>query len=804
MKRQTIGKLQSWRSILFVAMIVAILGSASLVGATAEHHTSQPVELLNQVNFTQPSNEIIEVANTAIFIPPTSGTVTQRFTSGHQAVDISGNAAGNYNKGRAVYAPYAGVVTAVRDDYSPCVAGAIHVVEIDHGWIAARNKYVKTLYAHMASQTTKQSYIVVSQGATVSQGTLIGYQGDAPRPACATGVHLHWMVYESDSAGTKGVAVNPEIYTGALPSTIPETVPNPNAYKGQYVNQKYQPIVMAGTSQTVEIQLKNTGTANWDANTKLVVLPRNGGSPFYDPSWIAPNRVVSAANTSPGGTNTFRFTLRAPTTPGRYKIEFAFVQEAVTWFSEPGDGHIWIEIDVRFPVGIGSSRPQMFVDAYNRNGGSAKLGFPMATVGWSGPESDAVRVTTQAFDEGGYIIHDEDQDNPINSVPAYYLGGPLLAHFQAIDGSRSKIGGGPTSDIFTNSNGQQQVNFPKGYITWNGTSASETAWPAEVKNQWHAEYHNGSNLNAGPTWVQNEAEINHQWGTNAPGNGKWGVWNDNFSTRWTGTFAFSAADYIFKADSNDEVKVWIDGQLLLDSASLKQTTRFISAGDHKLVVEYRHRSGAASLRFGWQSDTTGCTASIENGTVYTNKRTIQLRFNVPGATQMMLSNDGGFAGATWQPYQSTVNWTLSDPGNRIATLVVYSRFRDASGSQLCGSSLSDDIVYDALPPTVRVTIVELGTQDLQSSQAIAATTKVTIQLIATDQEDGSGVASMQVSTDKSFTGATWKPFSELNQLTIQPGETIYVRVRDTAGNVSNTVTATASSGNMVYLPAVKK
>jgi PA14 domain. len=516
----------------------------------------------------------------------------------------------------------------------------------------------------------------------------------------------------------------------------------------------YQPVVMAGTTQTAEIQLKNIGTANWDANTKLVALPHDGGNPFYDPSWIAPNRIVGAANTPLGGTNTFRFTLGAPTTPGRYKIEFAFVQEGNMWFLEPGDRHIWFEIDVRFPVDIGSSRPQMFIGAYNRNAGSAKLGFPLATVGWSGPESDAVRVTTQAFDEGGYIIHDENQDNPINSVPAYYLTGPILKHFQDLDGSRSWIGGGPTSDQFSNSSGQQQVNFPKGYITWDGTTVRDAAWPTALKNQWHAEYHNGSNLNAGPTWVQNEAEINHQWGTNAPGNGKWGVWNDNFSARWTGTFAFSAGDYSFKADSNDEVKVWIDGQLLLDSASLKQTTRFISAGDHNLVVEYRHRNGAASLRFGWQSENTGCTASIENGTVYINKRNVQLRFNVPGATQMMLSNDGGFAGASWQPYQSTVNWTLSDPGNRIATLVIYSRFRDASGKELCGGNLIDDIVYDPLPPTLNVRVVQLGTQALQTESTLAANT-LTLQLVALDQQGGSGVADMQISTDKTFANAAW-------------------------------------------------
>ena len=87
-------------------------------------------------------------------------------------------------------------------------------------------------------------------------------------------------------------------------------------------------------------------------------------------------------------------------------------------------------------------------------------------------------------------------------------------------------------------------------------------------------------------------------------------------------------------------------------------------------------------------------------------------------------------------------------------MVIYSRFRDASGKELCGGNLIDDIVYDPLPPTLNVRVVQLGTQALQTESTLAANT-LTLQLVALDQQGGSGVADMQISTDKTFANAAW-------------------------------------------------
>jgi hypothetical protein len=197
---------------------------------------------------------------------------------------------------------------------------------------------------------------------------------------------------------------------------------------------------------------------------------------------------------------------------------------------------------------------------------------------------------------------------------------------------------------------------------------------------------------------------------------------------------------------------------------------------------------------------TGCSVSINNGATHVHKRKVQLWLNTPGAAQMLLSNDGGFGGATWQPYQSKVEWTLSDPGFRIATLVVYARFADANGDLLCGgANISDDIIYDPIPPHVWASIIGAA-----GRAQTAASGQLMLRIDAEDQAGGSGVAEMRISTQADFAQAEWQFFSQLTSISAQPGETLFVEVRDAVGNVSTTASVAVSAFTTIYLPAVQR
>ena len=197
-----------------------------------------------------------------------------------------------------------------------------------------------------------------------------------------------------------------------------------------------------------------------------------------------------------------------------------------------------------------------------------------------------------------------------------------------------------------------------------------------------------------------------------------------------------------------------------------------------------------------------CTVSMNGGSVYTGQLGVHIFSNTSGAAEILVSNDAGFAGAQWQPYHSAMPWTITDPGNRIVTLSTYVRLRDAAGTPLCyGLNLSDDVIYDPLAPTVSVTTIQPAQQAQLTAQAGVA---INVHLTASDQSNGSGVADMQLSTHADFSGAVWQPFSATASLVAQPGDTVYVRVRDGVGNTSGVAPTTLAGNYSVFLPMITR
>ena len=121
---------------------------------------------------------------TGAFAWPTSGSITQRFWSGHKAIDI-----GSWT-GAPVKAADSGHVIQAR--YGSYNSGYGNAVIIDHG-----NGFV-TLYAHLNS-------IYVRQGENVARGQQIGTVGNTGN---STGPHLHLEIRY------QGAGRNPLSYLG--------------------------------------------------------------------------------------------------------------------------------------------------------------------------------------------------------------------------------------------------------------------------------------------------------------------------------------------------------------------------------------------------------------------------------------------------------------------------------------------------------------------------------------------------------------------------------------------------------------
>jgi hypothetical protein len=120
-------------------------------------------------------------------------------------------------------------------------------------------------------------------------------------------------------------------------------------------------------------------------------------------------------------------------------------------------------------------------------------------------------------------------------------------------------------------------------------------------SQYLAEYYNNIGLSGSPTFTRCEPSIYYSWGSAGPGNG---IPNDNFSARWTGNFNFIAGTYTFTATADDGIRVWLDGNLIIDAwidqpPTTYQATRALSAGEHLVKVEYYEKGGGAVAQVSW-------------------------------------------------------------------------------------------------------------------------------------------------------------------------------------------------------------
>lgn len=126
--------------------------------------------------------------------------------------------------------------------------------------------------------------------------------------------------------------------------------------------------------------------------------------------------------------------------------------------------------------------------------------------------------------------------------------------------------------------------------------------------QYRAEYYNNRSLSGNPTFTRCEGSINYNWGGGGPGNG---VGNDNFSVRWKGRFNFSGGNFTFIARADDGIRVWVDGNPIIDAWRDQAPTEYranrsLSAGEHEIKVEYYENGGGAVAQVRWEQASITC------------------------------------------------------------------------------------------------------------------------------------------------------------------------------------------------------
>ena len=123
-----------------------------------------------------------------------------------------------------------------------------------------------------------------------------------------------------------------------------------------------------------------------------------------------------------------------------------------------------------------------------------------------------------------------------------------------------------------------------------------------------ADYYRGMNFDTLMV-TRTENEIDFNWGD--PGGPDPSVGDNNFSARWTGEVQAAYTEtYTFYTNSDDGVRLWIDGQLIIENWTDHATTEnrgtidLVAGNSYSLVMEYYENGGGAVARLLWSSLST--------------------------------------------------------------------------------------------------------------------------------------------------------------------------------------------------------
>jgi hypothetical protein len=144
-------------------------------------------------------------------------------------------------------------------------------------------------------------------------------------------------------------------------------------------------------------------------------------------------------------------------------------------------------------------------------------------------------------------------------------------------------------------------NAPPTYVPAPPAAAPAAGTAPADDDPWQATYFASADLSGEPVLTRIETALDHNWGFGSPGPT---VPVDDFSARWTQSLYLPAGTYRFTTYTDDGVRLWVDGRLLVNSwypmRGYRSATVWLGEGPHEVRMEYYERGGVALARLTWQ------------------------------------------------------------------------------------------------------------------------------------------------------------------------------------------------------------
>jgi len=185
--------------------------------------------------------------------------------------------------------------------------------------------------------------------------------------------------------------------------------------------------------------------------------------------------------------------------------------------------------------------------------------------------------------------------------------------------------GADTVDVFVNG-GDHEIKLE--FREFGGTASASVSWTTPcVENvpatSWRGEYFNNAQLEGIPRMVRNDGDefLDFDWGAGSPSS-TCGLDVDFFSARWTRLVLFDAGNWRFTVAGDNGVRLYVDGQLVIDrwSDTVGTNTADVkfSEGVHEIKLEYFESTGDARVSLSWEKVPPPCPPDPPNPPCFPN------------------------------------------------------------------------------------------------------------------------------------------------------------------------------------------
>ena len=190
--------------------------------------------------------------------------------------------------------------------------------------------------------------------------------------------------------------------------------------------------------------------------------------------------------------------------------------------------------------------------------------------------------------------------------------------------------------------------------------------PPSTGNGLRGEYYNNINF-TNLSFIRTDPTVNFNWGSGSPGGG---MGSNTFSVRWTGRVEAEFSEtYSFFTTTDDGVRLWVDGQQIIDrwvdqSATTVSGTIDLVAGErYDIVMEYYENGGSASAQLEWSSASQTLEVipqaqlydGTQQGTVVTFSTSTTFVDEDDGSVQVTVIRQGDASGSSSVQYATSDN-----------------------------------------------------------------------------------------------------------------------------------------------------